>query len=228
MTTAAAVGVQQSPAGEPVVDLARIDAVTIDAHGTLVELDDAPRRLADALAQHGVVAAPDAITAAFRAEVAYYTPRAHEARDAASLAALQADCTRVFLHALEVDLDAASFAPAFVSALVFRPLAGTREALAALRSRGLAVAVVSNWDVGLAGHLEAVGIARHVDALVTSADAGAPKPDPRPFELALEQLGVGAGRAVHIGDDKSDAAGAAAAGMRFVPAPVSRLLAATG
>jgi len=37
---------------------------------------------------------------------------------------------------------------------------------------------------------------------------------------ALNELGVKAGRALHIGDDEVDELAARAAGMRFAPAPV--------
>jgi putative hydrolase of the HAD superfamily len=60
-------------------------------------------------------------------------------------------------------------------------------------------------------------------AVVSSADAGAPKPDRRPFLLALERLGVEPGRALHCGDEPADEEGAAAAGLRFAPPPVSTL-----
>ena len=91
----------------------------------------------------------------------------------------------------------------------------------ALRRRGLALAVVSNWDVGLAEHLGRVGIGALVDTVVTSAEAGAAKPDPAVFHLALERLRVAADRTLHVGDSDSDEEGARAAGLRFAPAPLA-------
>ncbi|MBV8259050.1 MAG: HAD-IA family hydrolase, partial [Actinobacteria bacterium] len=77
-------------------------------------------------------------------------------------------------------------------------------------------------------HLAALGLDGVVDAVVTSADAGAPKPDPRIWRIALERLG--ARTAVHVGDSDADAEGARAAGVRFEPAPLAaaadRILAA--
>jgi putative hydrolase of the HAD superfamily len=78
---------------------------------------------------------------------------------------------------------------------------------------------VSNWDIGLTEHLQGLGVDLPV---VTSAEAGAAKPDPAVFELALQRLGiVDPARAVHVGDDAADEAGARAVGMRFEPAPLA-------
>ena len=57
--------------------------------------------------------------------------------------------------------------------------------------------------------------------MVTSAEAGAPKPAPQVFELALARLGATAARTVHVGDAEADAEGARAAGLRFEPAPLA-------
>ena len=86
-----------------------------------------------------------------------------------------------------------------------------------LRARGHALAVVSNWDVSLHDVLAATGLAPRVDAVVTSAEIGVAKPDPRPFTVALKALGVPAGGALHVGDTLAeDVAGALAAGVRPV------------
>jgi putative hydrolase of the HAD superfamily len=52
---------------------------------------------------------------------------------------------------------------------------------------------------------------------VTSADAGAAKPDPTLFRRALAVAGVDGAGAVHVGDSlENDVAGARAAGIRPV------------
>jgi putative hydrolase of the HAD superfamily len=200
---------------------ADLDAVTVDGYGTLVRLVDPVPVLAGALAKRGVERQPDVVRAAFLAEVAYYRPAAPEGRDAASLASLRQECTRVFLEAADADLDPASFVDAFVGAIVMEPEPGAVEALQSLRARGLELAVVSNWDIGLAEHLERLGLASLFSAIATTAEAGAPKPEPAVFRLALEELGVDAARALHVGDEPGDEEGAAAAGMRFAPAPLA-------
>jgi HAD superfamily hydrolase (TIGR01509 family) len=200
---------------------AELDAVTVDGYGTLVELVDPVPALARALSERGVERDAETVRRAFAAEVAYYRPRAATGRDPASLAALRLACTGVFLETAGAELAAEAFVDAFMASIVMRPLPGALETVAALRRRGLEVAVVSNWDVGLAEHLGRIGAAQLFTVVATTAEAGAPKPDPAVFRLALERLGVEPGRALHVGDEEEDERGAEAAGMRFAPAPLA-------
>jgi putative hydrolase of the HAD superfamily len=200
-----------------------LDAVTVDAMGTVVELADPAPALQEALAARGAAYGVDAVGDAFAAEVRYYVPRAHEGRDEESLAALAVACTGVFLDALGSELDAREFAPAFVGALSFRPLPGAERALQALRAAGLALACVSNWDVSLAQRLDEAGLLHLFDAVVSSAEAGAPKPDVRVFRAAVDRLAADPARTVHVGDGESDREGAAAAGLAFEPVPLATL-----
>jgi FMN phosphatase YigB (HAD superfamily) len=75
---------------------------------------------------------------------------------------------------------------------------------------------VSNWDIGLHGYLRDLGLDLPV---VTSAEVGVAKPDPRIFERAFAVLGTRA--VVHIGDSAADEEGARAAGIAFEPAPLA-------
>jgi len=200
-----------------------LQAVTLDANGTIVRLADPVEPLRSALAAAGAERSAATVRRAFGAEVAFYLPRAHEGRDAPTLAALRRESVAVFLRAADAPLDPESFVPAFLAALRFEPLPGVPQALGELRDQGLRLACVANWDVTLPATLARAGLASCFDAVVSSAEAGAPKPDPRPFRLALERLGVEPERAVHCGDEPADAAGAAAAGLRFAPPPVSTL-----
>ena len=200
-----------------------LDAVTVDAMGTLVELDDPPGRLRAALAARGVERSRDEVKAAFGAEVAYYLPRTLEGADEASLLDLRRRCTAVFLEHAGAALDPESFAPAFAEAIVFRPVAGARDALVRLRNAGLALACVSNWDVSLRPQLVRSGLHDLFTEIVSSAEAGAAKPDPAVFAVALERLGVAAARTLHIGDGDNDREGAAAAGLAFEPVPLATL-----
>jgi FMN phosphatase YigB (HAD superfamily) len=199
---------------------AELDAVTVDGFGTLVTLEDPVPALRRALVEYGVERSPAQVASAFADEAAYYRPHAHLGRDAETLAALRRDCVCVFLEALEADLDAGSFTPSFLDALHFSPVAGAVETLEALRRRGLALAVVANWDCALPRHLHELGLSALFAAVVTSAEAGVPKPDPAPFLLALERLGSEPARTLHVGDEPADELGARAAGLHFAPAPL--------
>jgi putative hydrolase of the HAD superfamily len=205
---------------------ADLDAVTVDGFGTLLELESPVTQLAAALEARGVHRSLPEVAAAFAAEAAHYKPRSHLARDASGLARLRRDCVRVFLDTLAAPLAPETFVEPFMASLVFRPADGAVSALAALREHDLKLAVVSNWDCSLPEQLAALDLLDAFDAVVSSAEAGAAKPDPAPFRVALERLGVAPERSLHIGDEGIDERGAAAAGMRFAPAPLVEALAA--
>jgi HAD superfamily hydrolase (TIGR01509 family) len=199
---------------------AELDAVTIDAYGTLVELADPVPALTDGLRELGVERAPAAVARAFAKEVAYYRERSHQGRDEDTLYELRRECVGIILDELGSDLDPAAFVDGFVAAMRFEPLPGALESLTRLRQLGLELAIVSNWDVGLRELLPDFGLGGLV--VVTSAEAGAPKPDPAVFERALTELGIPPERALHVGDSEDDEAGARAAGMHFAHAPFTR------
>lgn len=201
---------------------AELDAVTIDGFGTLVELVDPVPALCEALAARGVDCDSARVASAFKVEGRYYRERSLRGRDAVSLAELRRECTDVFLREVEAALD--DFEESFVACLRFRPVEGALETIRALRAHGLALAVVANWDISLHEHLEALGVEALVDTVVTSAEAGAAKPHPAIFQLALERLRVRPERALHVGDEPLDEEGARAAGMPFAPAPLRSLL----
>ncbi len=203
----------------------RFDAVTVDALGTLVELDDPVPQLQAALAARGVARSPEEIARAFEAEAHYYRSRLGEPGpwDDEAIAGLRRDCASVFLSALAAPLAAEAFAPALVDALRFHLTDGAAETLGALKRAGLALACVSNWDPTLHERLHELGVSPMFDAIVTSAEAGAPKPDPRIFHVALARLGVEPARALHVGDSDADREGARAAGLAFAAAPLVTL-----
>jgi putative hydrolase of the HAD superfamily len=194
-----------------VVSPAALDAVTIDAYGTLLELRDPVSSFARAVPGFE----RDAIDRAFRAEVEYYTAHSVEARDEDSLHELRAECARVF----NAQLGSSLSPDEFMSALDFTWIDAAVGAVHQLRARGLAVGVVSNWDISLHERLAPLGI-----VVTTSAEAGAQKPDPAIFRLALERLDVVPERTLHVGDTAADEEGARAAGIAFTPAPLAALL----
>jgi putative hydrolase of the HAD superfamily len=198
-----------------------LDAVTVDAMGTLVELDAPVERLGQALHDRGLATSAARVATAFQTEVDYYLAHKLAARDDEGLAALRRECSRVFLDAAEADLDPDEFTPAFVDAMVFTPLDGAVAALEHLRAAGLALACVSDWDIGLRSALAAAGLDHLVDLVLTSAEVGAAKPAPTLFAEAVARLGVEPRRTLHVGDGEADRVGAAAAGLAFEPVPLA-------
>lgn len=62
-----------------------------------------------------------------------------------------------------------------------------------------------------------LGLADYFQFALCAEELGVGKPDPHPFQTALQRAGVKAAQAVHIGDHPSDdIAGARAAGMRAI------------
>ena len=204
--------------------LAELDAVTLDLYGTLVTLIDPVPRLVEVLREHGAERPSSRVSAAFEEEIRYYGARSHEGRDEASVVDLNERCAEVFLAAVDVELPVREFAPLYVDALRFELMPGTLQALDGLRSRGLELAAVTNWDVTVHKHLAELGLTPYFSSVVTAAESGARKPDPAPFLRALELVGVEPTRALHVGDSESDREGARAAGLRFESPPISRLL----
>ena len=91
------------------------------------------------------------------------------------------------------------------------------DVLAALRQRGLTVAVCSNWDWDIDRAVAQAGLEDLVDVVVTSARAGARKPHPRIFRHTLERCLVGPADALFAGDTfAADVEGPVAYGMRAV------------
>jgi putative hydrolase of the HAD superfamily len=183
-------------------------AVFLDALGTLVELEPPWVYLRDRVPPK---VEDERLVAAVRAEMGYYREHAHEGRDAASLADLRRRCAAV----LSAELGVTITVEALVEAVRFNAYPDAETALGRLRERGLRLVVVSNWDCSLSTVLERCGFAGLIDGAVSSAEAGARKPEPAIFAAALELASCEAREALHVGDSpEEDLEGARAAGIR--------------
>lgn len=74
------------------------------------------------------------------------------------------------------------------------------EVIAALKARGYKLGIIANQVSGAAERLEAFGLLKHFDVVVTSAEFGVAKPDKSIFINALELAECQPGNAVMIGD----------------------------
>jgi putative hydrolase of the HAD superfamily len=183
-------------------------AVFLDALGTLVELEPPWISL-----RPGIPAeiSDERLEQALRAEMAYYRDHAHEGRHDASLAELRERCAAIVSERLEIEITADQL----VEAIRFDAYPDAAPALRELRERGERLVAVSNWDCSLPVVLERCGLGELLDGAVSSAAAGARKPDPAIFEQALELVGIGPDQALHVGDTpEEDVVGARAAGIR--------------
>jgi putative hydrolase of the HAD superfamily len=196
-----------------------VRAVLFDALGTLVELQPPAPRLRAALERTtGVDVGDDAAARGFGAEIAFYLANHMRGSTREGVERVRDDCARELHAALGVEgLDQAAVRQAMIDALEFTAYPDAPPALRALRDRGLAIVVVSNWDVSLAEGLGAAGLGGLVDVAISSAEVGVAKPSPEPFLAGLAAAGVGAQEAVYVGDSPdTDVAGARAAGLRPV------------
>jgi putative hydrolase of the HAD superfamily len=197
-----------------------VRAILLDALGTLVALEPPAPRLRAQLAGLGVEVSEKQAAAAIAAEITYYRAHLDEGRDDTSLADLRSRCAEALAGALPAEapaIDHGALTAALLASLRFTAFPDVQPALAAWRADGVRLVVVSNWDVSLHEVLARLGVAPLLDAILTSAQAGARKPSPAIFGQALRLAGVRAADAVHVGDSiAEDVAGARAAAIEPV------------
>jgi putative hydrolase of the HAD superfamily len=95
----------------------------------------------------------------------------------------------------------------------------TLTVLETLRGRGYRLALVTNAQGQQKAGMHRIGnypeLERFFEVIIVAGEAGIPaKPDPAPFLLCLEKLGVAAADSVYVGDDwRIDVCGSGAVGM---------------
>ena len=92
-----------------------------------------------------------------------------------------------------------------------RPWRGVSGALGGL-SRSHRLGVVTNCSVRL-GRAAALSVGAHFDVIVTAEEAGCYKPDPRPYRLALERLGLPPERVLFVAGSGFDLFGTRACNL---------------
>jgi HAD superfamily hydrolase (TIGR01509 family) len=195
-----------------------IETVFLDAGGVLCHPSWA--RVADALTRHGAPVEAAALAAAEQ--------RATHELDEASVIGRTDDRSRGWLY-FNLVLQHAGVTQGTASDAALVELRhyhrehnlwehvepDVAPALAALRDRGLRLVVVSNANGRLRSLFDRVDLAKWFDLLLDSHEWGVEKPDPRLFQLALEQSGADPATTVHVGDlYHVDVVGARRAGLR--------------
>lgn len=88
-------------------------------------------------------------------------------------------------------------------------------ALEFLKSRGLGLGIISNWDERLRSMLRQLNLDRFFQTIVVSCEVGQCKPSAAIFRQAAQKLDMQPSEILHIGDSPAlDVAGASAAGFR--------------
>jgi putative hydrolase of the HAD superfamily len=100
---------------------------------------------------------------------------------------------------------------------LLKPRPGALDTLAELRRRGYLLGLITVCSEDVEQLWEETPFAGMFDATVFSCSAGMRKPDPRIYQLALDELGIDPGEAIFVGDGANDElAGAERVGMRAV------------
>lgn len=93
----------------------------------------------------------------------------------------------------------------------------TVSALDRLRSKGVRLAVISNWDYSLHRVVRQLNIQHYFEKVYASLEVGVEKPEPFIFTNALAELGAKPEETLHIGDNPlDDVQGARGVGMHAV------------
>lgn len=199
------------------LDLARIQAITLDLDDTLWPIWPTIARAETALQDWLAAHAPGAAQLSAQAEVKQAVRRAVNARHADrahDLSFLRREAIRELLRqGGEPDaLAEPAFEVFFAARQEVQLFEDALPALAFMSARWPVVALSNgNADV------HRVGIGQHFRASVSAREMGVAKPDVRIFEAAARAAGVATEAVLHIGDDAHlDCTGALAAGMQAV------------
>ncbi len=97
-----------------------------------------------------------------------------------------------------------------------RPFPGMAHTLSMIRSRGLAIGIVTNGETEFQSRtIEALGLREWVDVVLISEAEGIRKPDEAIFRLAASRLNAQAGECLFVGDNPvADVLGAHSVGMK--------------
>jgi 2-haloalkanoic acid dehalogenase type II len=139
-------------------------------------------------------------------------------RQEASRVAYSVGTYRPFLETVEEAAQIAGVEPERAADLLrgmgarLRPWPEAPEVIERLRSEHVRLGIVTNCSEEL-GQRAAARVGVHFDTVVTAEAAGAYKPRPEPYLLALDRLGVEPSRALFVAGSPSDIIGAHGVGM---------------
>lgn len=191
----------------------RIEAVTFDAGGTLIEPWQSVGAIyAEVAREFGLECSAERLTAQFKDAWTLQTAFRYTRQEWAVMVrhsfAGMADVSDTLFEAIYERFSEPR------SWLIYDDVIPT---LQKLEEMGMKLAVVSNWDERLEPLLEEMGLATYFDAIVVSSVVGAHKPDERIFRRAAAELALGAGKILHVGDSwREDVEGARGAGAKAV------------
>ncbi len=185
-----------------------IGACVFDAYGTLFDVHSAARRAGDALGEKAA-----GVSAVWRDKQLQYTWLR-------SLMGAHADFWQVTGEALDFALAAHGIEDEALRDrlmelyLSLEAYPDVVPALSKLRAGGKQTAILSNGSPDMLGAaVESAGLDRILDASLSIEEVGIYKPDSRVYQLAVDRLGVEAGRICFVSTNCWDAHGAAQFGF---------------
>jgi putative hydrolase of the HAD superfamily len=202
----------------------RTSVVFFDAGGTLFRpFPSVGAVYARVAAQHGVHVEAEHVEKIFHAKW-------HERNDLASLAGQSSEkIEREWWHSLVRDVfgnlgqfkDFEAFFQElydlFARAECWRLYDDTLPILNHLKSTGMRLAIISNWDHRLFSIVKQLGLSDYFEQVTASSVVGSAKPAARIFESALAGMRIPASEGLHVGDSlEDDYHGATRAGLKAV------------
>jgi putative hydrolase of the HAD superfamily len=202
-------------------------AVCFDAGNTLLFCDPSPAAIyAEHLSRHGRTVRPEEVGPVFRDAWAEMQQRSATGQDrygsvGGDEKAWWGGFVRKVLRRLDHDahweilLD--ELYAAFARPEVWKAFPDAHQTLDALRTRGIALAVISNWDRRLPKILDDLRFTELFDTVTVSSIEGCEKPAGEIFSRTLDRLGTSPERTIHIGDSPlEDYRGAEDAGLTAI------------
>lgn len=193
----------------------QIEACVFDAYGTLFDVHTAVASL-----QQRIGPEQAGLSAAWRRRQLEYTWLRSLMHSHADFWQLTADALEVSLREFALDDPGLhhELMQAYLRLQAFPEVLGV---LQLLKRVGMQTAILSNGTPAMIGAaVTASGIGEFIDQQLSVESVGIYKPDPRVYQLAVDRLGVPAGRIAFQSSNAWDAAGAAHFG--FVVAWVNR------
>lgn len=192
---------------------AQIKAVTFDVGGTLIEpWPSVGHVYAEVAARHGLKnLSPEQINSRFKAA---WRAREHFDYTRQDWAHLVDEVFGEPIATAPGGMFFADLYERFANPEAWRIFEDVEPTLNALASRGIRLAVISNWDERLRGLLRRLNLDRYFEAFAISCEVGFTKPSRFIFQQAAVDLDLRAGAILHVGDSfELDIEGAKAAGF---------------
>jgi putative hydrolase of the HAD superfamily len=210
-----------------VASLNNVKAIFFDLGDTLGEVTRSVLEIwLEAAAENGMVLKPDALLESLKAADQNYNPKVYEYKGRMPEFWNQYDAyvlSRLGVDDRDGNLSRA-ISRAFVDAMKWsRVFPETHSVLSELKRRGFALGIISNNTDEIFDRMESLDLVRYFDTITYSQEAGAEKPDPAPFRLALRRANRTPGECLHVGDSfEMDVVGARGVGIEPILVEIGR------